>query len=92
MSFLRALEVGNLFFFLTSHYILLIQYLKEQDFFFQKQNLKRQKLDGEDVLYLVVAALDCAVSSVKAETKSAQSLWDKVYSRSHFEVSFLPCH
>lgn len=67
MSFLKALEVGNLFFFffnITLHSSDSVS--KGTGFFFQKQNLKRQKLGGEDVLYLVVAALDCAVNSVKA--------------------------
>lgn len=31
----------SFFFFLTSHYILLIQYLKEQDFFFSKAKFKK---------------------------------------------------
>lgn len=85
MSFLRSLEVGNHFFFLTLHYILRIQYLKK-GYLFSKAKFKRQKLGCENVLPLIITAVLSTQSML--ETESARSLWDKVYSRSHLDSTF----
>lgn len=62
-------------------------------FFFQKQNLKRQKIGRENVLHLVIPALGCAVNTVKPETEiSPEPLGQKSTLGPTWRVSFLPCH
>lgn len=76
------------FFFMTLHSSYSVSQGTGFFFFFQKQNLKRQKLGR-----LVIPALGCAVNTVKPETEiSPEPLGQKSSLGPIWRVSFLPCH